>query len=91
MKTVSPLLNHAHDGKLFYKAVMKRLYALNTLSLADFCAMAKVDFSTAWRWKNGSKPCIDTVNAIEKAFIKLENKSTHTTSSSSGIKPIAAR
>lgn len=91
MKSVSPLLNHAHDGQRFYKAIMKRLYALNVISLADLCEKAGVDFSTAWRWKNGSKPCIDTVNAIEKAFIKLENKSTHTTSSTSGIKPIAIR
>ena len=91
MKTVSPLLNYAHDGKLFYKALMKRLYGLNTLSLAEFCEKAGIDFSTAWRWKNGSKPCIETVNTVEKALVKLENKSTHTTSSTSGIKPIAIR
>lgn len=91
MKAVSPLLSYAHDGQLFYKALMKRLYGLNTLSLAEFCEKAGVDFSTAWRWKNGSKPCIETVNAIEKAFVKLENKSTHTTSSTSGINPIAIR
>ena len=83
MKAVSPLLNYAHDGKAFYKAVMKRLYGLSTISLADFCEKAGVDFSTAWRWKNGSKPCIDTVNTIEKTFIKLENARNHTTSSTS--------
>ncbi len=91
MKAISPLLNYAHDGKAFYKAVMKRLYGLNTISLADLCEKAGVDFSTAWRWKNGSKPCIETVNAIEKAFTKLENQSAHTTSSTSGIKPTAMR
>lgn len=91
MKAAGPLLSYAHDGKLFYKAVMRRLYALNTLSLADLCDMAKVDFSTAWRWKNGSKPCITTVNAVEKVLVKLENKSAQTTSSTSGINPIAIR
>ena len=91
MKSVSPLLSYAHDGKLFYKAIMKRLYVLNVMPLAEFCEKAEVDFSTAWRWKNGSKPCIETVNAVEKAFVKLENKSVHTTSSTSGIKPIAIR
>ena len=90
MKTVSPLLGSAHDGKLFYKALMKRLYGINTVSLAEFCEIAKIDFSTAWRWKNGSKPCIDTVNAVEKAFTKLEN-AAHTTSSTSGINPMAIR
>ncbi len=91
MKAFSPLLNYAHDGQLFYKAVMKRLYALNAISLAELCEIAKIDFSTAWRWKSGSRPGIDTVNAVEKAFIKLENKGAHTTSSTSGIKPIAIR
>ncbi len=91
MKAVSPLLGYAHDGKLFYKAVMKRLHNLNVMPLAEFCEKAGVDFSTAWRWKNGSRPCLDTVNTIEKAFTKLENKSAHTTSSTSGIKPIAMR
>ena len=91
MKPISPLLSCAHDGRVFYKAVMKRLYALNALSLAEFCEKAGIDFSTAWRWKNGSKPCIETVNTVEKALVKLENKSAHTTSSTSGIKPIAIR
>lgn len=91
MKAISPLLSYAHDGRLFYKALMKRLYALNTVSLAELCERADVDFSTAWRWKGGSKPCIETVNAIEKAFIKLENLRDHTTSSTSGIKPTAMR
>ena len=91
MKPASTLFSYAHDGAVFYKAVMKRLYGLNLVSLAELCDMAKVDFSTAWRWKNGSRPSIGTVNAIEKAFTKLENKSTHTTSSTSGIKPIAIR
>jgi predicted transcriptional regulator len=90
MKVISPLLSHAHDGKAFYKAVMKRLYGLNAMSLAEFCEAANIDFSTAWRWKNGSRPCIDTINAVDKAFIKLEN-AAHTTSSTSGIKPIAIR
>ena len=91
MKAASPLLRHAHDGVLFYKAVMKRLYALDAISLADLCVKAGIDFSTAWRWKSGSKPCIDTVNAIEKVLAKLENQSAHTTSSISGSKPKAIR
>lgn len=90
MKIASPLFSYAHEGKLFYKAVMKRLNNLGGISLAEFCSLAEIEFSTAWRWNHGSKPGISTVNTVEKALVKLERLSTHTTSSTS-ISPIAIR
>lgn len=72
MKTISPLFGYAHDGTLFYRAVMKRLHHFPDLCLTEFCRIAGIEFSTTWRWKNGSKPCAETVNAIEQAFRDLE-------------------
>lgn len=72
MKTVSPLFAYAYDGVAFYKAVMKRLHHFPDLCLTDFCRLAGIEFSTAWRWRKGSIPDSKTINAIEKAFGKLE-------------------
>lgn len=72
MKVQSELFSYAHDGKLFYTAVMKRLAKFN-VSLNHLCHMADIDFTTAWRWNSvGSKPDSTTVSAIEAAFRKLE-------------------
>ena len=89
MKEVSPLFAYAHDGKRFYKAVMVRLRQFPDVSLAELCAKAKIDFTTSWRWKGGSKPCAATVNALEAAFGKLEKAAAHIKSSSSGNIPSA--
>lgn len=89
MKAPSNLFSYAHDGKLFYKAVMKRLSKLDDVSLNELCVTANIEFSTAWRWNNdGRKPTTDTVNAVEKALSKLEAAQT---TSSMGIKPTALR
>lgn len=72
MKTPSPLFAYAHDGKLFYKAVMKRLAKIH-VSLNHLCHESGIDFTTAWRWNSaGSKPDSATVSAIEDALRKLE-------------------
>lgn len=88
MKNISPLFAYACDGTFFYKAVMKRLSKLDDVSLADLCELAGINFSTSFRWKNGSKPDPDTIERVEAAFNKFERRA-HTTSSSSGIKPKA--
>lgn len=91
MKTISPLFAYAHDGKAFYKAVMKRLAKFPGVCLTDFCRIADIEFSTTWRWKNGSKPGPEMVRLVESAFNNLQHNASHTTSSISGIIPSANR
>lgn len=92
MKEASQLFAYVHDGKLFYRAVMKRLARLSRfITLAEFCDFAELDFSTAWRWNHGSKPTTDMVQRVEDAMRKIEKQGAHIVSSSVGIRPSARR
>lgn len=75
----SPLLAYAHDGKKFYEAVLKRLEPLRKYgkSLNMLCTISGVDFSTVWRWNQGSRPELDTINRLEKVFRRWERETIH--------------
>lgn len=73
-KPISDLINYAHDGVKFYKAVMARLAPLSH-SLNALCDDSGVDFSTTHRWKKkGSKPDIVTIMKLEATFKKWEKQ-----------------
>lgn len=67
MNQISPLVMFAHDGPRFHEAVEKRLVMLPGQEIGDILAKARIDPSTAWRWKKGSVPSLATVQKIERA------------------------
>lgn len=71
-KPVSDLMNYAHDGVKFYKAVMMRLAKCHH-SLNALCTESGISFSTTFRWKKGSKPEMDTILKLEQVFRKWEH------------------
>lgn len=67
-----PLLDFAHDGKIFHAKIRARIKAIS-VSMNALCKAADVAFSTSDRWKDGSTPEIPTVHRIERALKLLEN------------------
>ena len=69
-----PLLDFAHDGKLFHAKIRERLKAIPA-PMSALCDKAEIAFSTSDRWKDGSTPEIPTVRRIERALKLLERES----------------
>ena len=78
-----PVLDFAHDGKLFHAKIRKRVKAIPT-SMNALCKAADVAFSTSHRWKDGSTPEIPTVHRIERTLKLLEESKLDESASDHG-------
>lgn len=70
MKSLTDVM---HDGRKFYTAIQERLGKLDAEKDMNFLLFtAGLDYSTGWRWSQGSKPEIDSVRRVEKVLNKWE-------------------
>lgn len=77
MQAIENALMNARDGVKYYRTIMRRLAQCKPHgSINKLCTTADVAFTTVWRWKNGSKPEIDTVLKIEAVLRSWEPSQT---------------